>query len=240
MSDQGPPCLSRTRQKNAGSCVATKLAVIKHRLSIPGPVRSGSKQQRPRGTKRPALYAHISAHPWLGFQPQGTVTDMGLSPAWPLLWLTAYVAASTGGHEPQQIHLAFGQGDGDIVLSWSTQTQTASSCVSYQAEPAAPQQLACGSSELFTDGGPKRLQQYLHSATLQGLLPGSLYTYTVGSHGQAWSQELSFVSKRQGAAAFEQRPLSLLVYGDMGLDRALVRAQSACSKYTGRAREQGA
>ena len=141
-----------------------------------------------------------------------------------LLVTQAQRTDSSATQAPRQIHLAFGDAEDSVVISWSTVQQTAGSCVAFHsaASPSDELLLACGRSEVFTDGGPKQLQQTLHRVTLPGLLPGTAYTYRCGSPGEAWSQPHTFTSKRQGAASFEQRPLSLLVYGDMGLDRALV------------------
>ena len=78
---------------------------------------------------------------------------------------------------PEQIHVGFGKGE-DSTVSWSTQHQSAGSCVEYtplrlslglasglhekaQASQGVVSfdQQACGSSKVFTDGGDQGYQQ---------------------------------------------------------------------------------
>ena len=64
---------------------------------------------------------------------------------------------------------------------------------------------------------------------LRDLTPGVQYTYVCGAPGQAWSEEHSFIAKRQ-EQQFSFAPLKLLVFGDMGTANSQVVCWSRATR----------
>ena len=103
--------------------------------------------------------------------------------------------------------------------------------------------IACGTSEPFTDGGPKGLQQLLHTVRLEGLQPGQAYSYRAGGGDRplvvrangtqaaawpegAWSEPHTFTARR-AAAPTSSSPCGCWSMGTWGWTGPWCGAQQA-------------
>ncbi|KAL3284956.1 hypothetical protein HHI36_019085 [Cryptolaemus montrouzieri] len=114
---------------------------------------------------------------------------------------------------PEQIHLAFGQNDSDIVVTWSTFDKTETSLVEYGIDDLTVR--AKGTSKLFVDGGSGKHSQYIHTVTLNNLLPDTKYIYHCGSD-LGWSDIFWF--KTPPVQEIWQPHIA--IYGDLGNENA--------------------
>lgn len=76
-------------------------------------------------------------------------------------------------YQPEQVHIAYGNNIHQIVVTWSTFTDTPESIVEYGIGGLI--ETAKGSSNLFVDGGAKKHSQYIHRVVLDDLTPDSKY-----------------------------------------------------------------
>ncbi|XP_014257280.1 acid phosphatase type 7-like [Cimex lectularius] len=112
-------------------------------------------------------------------------------------------------HQPEQIHIAFGDSVSEILITWSTITSTPNSIVEYGVNDL--NERAEGSAKRFVDGGPEARAQYIHRVKLTNLRPLTKYLYHCGSH-YGWSEEFWFKTV-DNETNWSPR---LAVYGDMG------------------------
>ncbi|KAK3881900.1 hypothetical protein Pcinc_013699 [Petrolisthes cinctipes] len=127
--------------------------------------------------------------------------------------------------QPQQIHIAIGETNQDIVVTWTTPSPTDSSLVKYGRKKI--EQTALGNSLKFVDGGSEHREMWIHRVTLSGLQPDATYKYHCGSY-QGWSEMFTFSTWKKGT----DWPVSLAVFGDMGAINAqsLPRLQEETQK----------
>lgn len=123
-------------------------------------------------------------------------------------------------YQPEQVHIAFGSNIHQIVVTWSTFSDTIESLVEYGIGGLVLQ--AKGNSTLFVDGGSKGHTQYVHRVILDNLTPNSKYFYHCGSN-LGWSNMFSFNT----LPTDDDWTPRLVIYGDMGNENAqsLVRLQ---------------
>ncbi|KAF5302288.1 hypothetical protein FQA39_LY10327 [Lamprigera yunnana] len=116
-------------------------------------------------------------------------------------------------YQPEQIHLAYGDTTKQIVVTWSTMSDTKESIVEYGIGGMILK--AVGSSNLFIDGGSKKHSQYIHRVTLSNLNPNNTYVYHCGS-SLGWSPQFWFRS----APDSEDWQPQMAIFGDMGNENA--------------------
>ena len=75
-------------------------------------------------------------------------------------------------NQPEQVHLAFGENDYEIVATWTTFNETLS-IVEYGYDAI---HRSLGTCVKFTDGGSEHRVQYIHRATINNLTPGQKYS----------------------------------------------------------------
>ena len=130
------------------------------------------------------------------------------------LWSSCFVAAvaclagvaAAQADPPQMLHIAFRGSGADVVVSWATNLNTATSTVRYGTSASALTSVATGSGHSY-------YQLFNHDVVLVGLAPATVYYYSCGNAAAGWSKVYSFESPR---AAGDATPFSVAVYGDMG------------------------
>lgn len=90
-----------------------------------------------------------------------------------LFYLAGCCFASTPDYQPQQIHLSFGNNLSEIVVTWTTYTNTNESIVEYGIGGLILS--AVGTRQLFVDGGNAHKKMYIHKVRLTDLTPESVY-----------------------------------------------------------------
>ncbi|XP_037810583.1 acid phosphatase type 7 isoform X3 [Lucilia sericata] len=117
-------------------------------------------------------------------------------------------------YQPEQVHLSFGEKPHDIVVTWSTRSDTGESLVEYGESNNFTLQ-TIGTSQKFVDGGVKGKTQYIHRVSLTNLKPATKYIYHCGSN-LGWSAKFEFRTVPEG----DEWSPSLAIYGDMGNENA--------------------
>ncbi|KAL7632302.1 UNVERIFIED_CONTAM: hypothetical protein RMT77_017407 [Armadillidium vulgare] len=128
-----------------------------------------------------------------------------------------------GDFQPQQIHLALGEQENEIVVTWVTTRKTNDSVVNYGPVDEGFSFTKKGLSTQFQDGGELRRTMYIHRVHLQDLQYDTQYIYRCGSN-DGWSSLYFFKTLKNGT----DWPLSLAVFGDLGLEnpQSLSRLQT--------------
>uniref|UniRef100_A0A6M2DZ18 Purple acid phosphatase n=1 Tax=Xenopsylla cheopis TaxID=163159 RepID=A0A6M2DZ18_XENCH len=128
-------------------------------------------------------------------------------------------------YQPQQVHLAYGDNEFELVVTWSTIDKTKESIVEYGINGLILK--ATGYSVKFVDGGKLKNAQYIHRVVLTELSPNSKYVYHCGSNA-GWSAEFWFKTRPDDP---DWRP-RLAIFGDMGNENAqsLSRLQEETQK----------
>lgn len=159
----------------------------------------------------------------------GIATASPVSPQGPLPSLHATPKGHTqtvslvSNYQPRHVHLAYGEFTDEVVITWSTLDDTKDSQVEFGTNVfKLDQKVTNGTLDYFPNapsGGPN--VQYIHRVHLTNLEPGTTYYYHVGGI-QGWSPVFAFKT-----FTTEQYPLSLAVFGDMGVvnARSLTRLQ---------------
>ncbi|XP_068249786.1 acid phosphatase type 7-like [Palaemon carinicauda] len=111
--------------------------------------------------------------------------------------------------QPQQIHIAVGEKNQDIVVTWVTPSETPLSIVEYGIENIGLK--AYGKSTKFTDGGLEHRTMWIHRVVLKDLLPNTRYIYHVGSP-LGWSELFTFTTWKNGT----EWSVRVAMFGDMG------------------------
>lgn len=88
-------------------------------------------------------------------------------------YLAGYCLASVPDYQPQQIHLSFGNNLSEIVVTWTTYTDTNESVVEYGIGGLILN--AVGTRQLFVDGGNAHRKMYIHKVRLTDLTSESVY-----------------------------------------------------------------
>ncbi|XP_034952744.1 acid phosphatase type 7 [Chelonus insularis] len=128
-------------------------------------------------------------------------------------------------HQPEAVHLAFGESTHDIVVTWSTVDDPGESIVEYGIRGLILK--AKGTRTKFIDGGNEKRHQYIHRVYLKDLTPGQKYVYHCGSrHG--WSN-LFYVTIPPESETWKPQ---IVIFGDMGNENAqsLARLQEEAQK----------
>ncbi|KAK2173036.1 hypothetical protein NP493_909g00016 [Ridgeia piscesae] len=132
------------------------------------------------------------------------------------LFLVTTFVLSTHGiiyTQPEQVHLALGDGPTEMVATWVTDSSTKVSIVEFGLNNLT--QVAKGIEEKFVDGGSQKRVLYMHRVKMTGLKPGSQYKYHVGS-SLGWSDLYTFKAIKNGT----DWPVRLALFGDMGNENA--------------------
>jgi acid phosphatase type 7 len=127
----------------------------------------------------------------------------------------------TFGHsKPEQIHLSYGDVDNSMYVSWSTPIQPSSTLVTFTELLTNTTSTVKGTSEhfkqLLNSSHPLNkcttcVDEYLHTAYLTNLVPGSKYQYMIS--GDSVSYTFTNVVRNAGRLV---KPFTFGVYGDMG------------------------
>jgi hypothetical protein len=112
--------------------------------------------------------------------------------------------------QPQQIHIAYGDDVGKIIITWNTFNDTAS-IVQYGPSSTNLTLAQEGASSKFVDGGLEQRFQFIHKVELINLTSNITYYYVVGS-GDGWSSVFHFKTMPAG----QNWGPSLVVFGDLG------------------------
>lgn len=131
----------------------------------------------------------------------------------------------TEDFQPQQVHIAIGDTNTDMVVTWMTPDQTPSSTVNFGTDYLS--QTVEGNATLFRDGGFEHRSMWIHRVTLRNLTPDTRYFYHCGS-SKGWSELFTFKTWKSGT----DWPVSVAMYGDMGAGNAqsLARLQDETQK----------
>jgi len=118
----------------------------------------------------------------------------------------------TAQWQPRHVHLAYGHETDEVIVTYSTLTDTEESMVEYGTEMFALDSTRNGTSTKFVDGGDEHSTQFIHRVHLSPLKPNTTYFYHVGC-SQGWSPVFGFKTVPEGTQGWE---LKLAVFGDMG------------------------
>ncbi|XP_011256652.1 acid phosphatase type 7 [Camponotus floridanus] len=117
-------------------------------------------------------------------------------------------------YQPEAVHLSYGDKIHDIVVTWSTKSDTKESIVEYGIGGFVLR--AEGNSTLFIDGGKKKQKQYIHKVWLKNLTPNSKYIYHCGSH-YGWSNVFYMRTAPKDSTDWSPQ---IVIFGDMGNENA--------------------
>ncbi|XP_072050925.1 acid phosphatase type 7-like [Amphiura filiformis] len=126
--------------------------------------------------------------------------------AWDPIWL-----------QPEQVHLSATGDPTQMMVTWSTFSDTKESTVEFGFQVENMTMTASGSRTKFVDGGTEKHTQYIHRVTLTKLKPGSLYMYRCGS-SYGWSTLFYF--RALPSDPTPKGGIRFAVYGDMGNENA--------------------
>ncbi|CAG2120724.1 unnamed protein product, partial [Medioppia subpectinata] len=113
-----------------------------------------------------------------------------------VLWI-----GSTDAYEltqPEQIHLAYGVGPTEMVVTWVTMDSTPETTVEFGQSPTGLNTITQGYATRFTDGGSEKRVMYIHRVVLKGLKPDEQYFYHCGSDSGGWSSVYWFKAMKEG------------------------------------------
>jgi len=126
-------------------------------------------------------------------------------------------------YQPRHVHLAYGHNTTEVVVTYSTLTDTPQHMVEYGAGLFKLDMKSFGNSTKFVDGGAAKSTQFIHRVHLSNLAPDTVYYYHVGC-SDGWSPVFGFRTVPAGTTGWE---LKMLVLGDLGSTnaRSLTRLQ---------------
>jgi len=110
--------------------------------------------------------------------------------------------------QPEQVHISLGFDPTQMFITWTTMS-SAPTMVEYGINSLVSN--ATGNETLFTDGGSKKREMYIHRVLLKDLTPNTAYMYHCGS-SKGWSSIYFFRTIPDGS---EWSP-RLALFGDMG------------------------
>uniref|UniRef100_A0A1I7S6A4 Purple acid phosphatase n=1 Tax=Bursaphelenchus xylophilus TaxID=6326 RepID=A0A1I7S6A4_BURXY len=116
--------------------------------------------------------------------------------------------------QPEQVHLAM-HGPDKYIVTWATHSDPGHSYVTYGVDGRIDDNRVEAQSTYFHEKGGILDVLYVHHATIEGIKPGVVYTYRVGSD-YGFSHILRF-------KGLEERPdggYKVAVYGDFGYENA--------------------
>lgn len=111
--------------------------------------------------------------------------------------------------QPQQIHIAVGDTNQDMVITWLTPSETPSSVVKFGTSDMNT--VVEGTFQKFTDGGLEHRTMWIHRVVLKNLTPHTTYLYHCGSP-LGWSEIFYFTTWKNGT----DWPVRVVMFGDMG------------------------
>ena len=118
--------------------------------------------------------------------------------------------------QPRHVHLALGEDESSLIVSWSTINSTDQSLVLLSDGQSGGEKQFHGVSELFTDGGERKATQWIHRVVVRGLTAATTYSYRVGSD-LGWSDMMMM---RTVASGQDWDP-NIVMFGDMGNENAV-------------------
>jgi hypothetical protein len=143
-------------------------------------------------------------------------------------------------NEPTQVHLALGNQNDQIYVSYVTfSNQTIPQC-QYGLDPSALTFQVAGTSNTYKasdmcEGKANRTGPgafidpgYMHTILLTDLRPSTIYYYRVGNDQDGWSQVYNFTNRPSTA----DDAIHLLAYGDMGVFPIQPGAQVTINRVT--------
>ena len=116
--------------------------------------------------------------------------------------------------QPRHVHLALGQLQDSLTLTWSTLNRTEESVVVVVV--GGEERRFEGSSSLFVDGGARKASQWIHSVSVVNLTGNTTLSYWVGST-LGWSDLMILRTPPSG----HHWDPTIVMFGDMGNDNAV-------------------
>ena len=115
-------------------------------------------------------------------------------------------------NQPQQILTSLSGIDGNITVTWVTFNETGSS-LQWGYKSGSLNNADDGTMFVWADPEGPHTRRVMHIAHMSNLKPHTAVYYRVGDAStKVWSDELQFVAPPSGS-----EPLSLIIYGDLGL-----------------------
>lgn len=111
--------------------------------------------------------------------------------------------------QPEQVHISYGVGPTQMMITWLTINSTNQSIVEYGLNRF--DQVEFGKETKFIDGGSEKRIMYVHRVLLKSLQPDTTYRYHCGSN-LGWSEVFWFTTMKEGTNWSPR----FAVYGDMG------------------------
>lgn len=83
---------------------------------------------------------------------------------------------------PSQVHVSVHDDEDKLIFWWTTESQTAKSCVKIDGD------VTCRSKgEQFQSKAGRYTSPWMHEVEVSGLRTGNMYAYQVGSYDDGWS-----------------------------------------------------
>lgn len=142
----------------------------------------------------------------------------------PTLSMSGRTTGTTGPSdvEPTGVHLALGDDDYSMSVTWATRSPAASVVefgrATVRDTPTVLSSRASGTSTRFVDDGPEHLVRVVHQVVLKDLEPGVKYEYRAGDASKpgGTSRRFFFYAKRSPAQMLAGPPLKMLAMCDVG------------------------
>lgn len=135
------------------------------------------------------------------------------------------VVQPINANEPTQVHLAFGNENDQMYVSYVTNSSQVIPQCQYGLNPSALNFQVNGTTTTYKASdmcerkanltGPQNFIDpgYMHTMLLSNLRPATTYYYRVGSNEHGWSRTFQFTNRPSDL----NRMVHLLAYGDMGV-----------------------
>lgn len=111
--------------------------------------------------------------------------------------------------QPEQVHINYGVGPSQMMITWLTIDPTNQSVVEYGEFKL--DKVKFGNQTKFIDGGSEKRVMFIHRVLLTDLTPNTTYRYHCGSN-QGWSSLFWFTTMKEGTNWSPH----FAIYGDMG------------------------
>lgn len=145
-------------------------------------------------------------------------------------------------NEPTHIHIAYGNQNDQMFVSYLTNSSQYTPQCQYGLTPSSLNFNQNGTTATYTASdmceskatkwGPQTFitPGFMHTMLLQNLLPSTTYFYRVGTDEHGWSQIYSFTNR----PANKEGEVYMIAYGDMGLAPIEPGAKSTIDRVTAR------